>query len=122
MTTLRVQNLRGQIVWSTANSALSLALEEDLSSQTEVANFESHLLGQEQISEFEVSVDDLTRMDVLEGLCKLVDVVASLDLVESLTTLDQVRQRLILANVEHDVDIFSVFKVPVESDNKLVIE
>lgn len=35
---------------------------------------------------------------------------------------DQIRKRLIMANIEHDIDIFSVFKVPVEAHHILMTE
>lgn len=48
------------------------------------------------------------------------NVVAGFHLVESLATLDQIRQGLVGADVEHDVDILFVFKVAVEANDVFV--
>ena len=61
-------------------------------------------------------------MDILDSLAELVDVVASFHFVESLAALDEVRQRLILANIQHDVDILSVLEVAVEAHDVLIVE
>ena len=63
-----------------------------------------------------------TRVDILHAKDELVDVVASLDLMKALATLDQIRQRLVAADIEHDVDILFVLKVSVEARNIFVVK
>ena len=60
-------------------------------------------------------------MRVLDCLHKLVDIVASLDLVEALAALDQIGERPVRADVEHDVDVLLVFEVAVEAHDVLVV-
>ena len=80
------------------------------------------MVSKEQVSKFEVAMDNLLGVDVLDGLHQLVDVVAGLDLVKLLAALNQVCQGLIGADVEHDVDILLVLEVAIEADDVLVIE
>ena len=80
------------------------------------------MVSKEQVSQLEVAMDDFLGVDVLDGLHQLVDVVAGLDLVKSLTALDQVCQGLICADVQHDVDVLLVLEVAIEADDMLVIE
>ena len=67
-------------------------------------------------------MDDLAGVHILDCLAQLVDIVSCLDLVESLAALDEVRKRLILADVEHDVDILTVLKIPIESHYVFIVE
>ena len=67
-------------------------------------------------------MDHLTGVDILDSLAELIDVVPSLYLVESLTALDEVRQRLILTNIQHDVDIFSILEVAVKAHHILIVQ
>ena len=120
--TVLVENLRGQIVGSAAHGALLLALVEDLGSQAEVAHFEAHSVRKEQVAQLEVSVDDLARVDVLDGVDELRDVVSGLNLMQALASLDKIREGLVGADVEHDVDVLFVFEVAVEADDVLVVE
>jgi len=59
---------------------------------------------------------------VLDTFDQLVDVVAGFDLVEALTSLDQVRQRLVIADIEQNVDIFFVLEVAVETYDILMVQ
>lgn len=117
-----LENLGSEVVRSSTNCSFLLALVEDLGSEAEVADFKTHSVGQEEVSKLEVAVNDLARMDVLHCQDELVDIVAGFHLVESLAALDQVRQRLVRADVQHDVHILFVFKVAVEADDVLVGE
>ncbi len=122
MTTFSIQNLWCQIVWSSTDSSLSLTLEENLSSKSEITNLETHLLCEEKISEFQVSVNNLARVNVFESLAELVNVVASFNLMKSLASLDQVWERLVLANVKHDVDVLLVLEISVKANNVLIVK
>ncbi len=99
MTSVGFENFWGQVVWSTTNSALLFTLIENLGRKTEISNLEAHAVSEEQISKLEVAMNDLARVHVLHGSHELVDVVTSLNFVKTLATLDQVRERLIGADV-----------------------
>ncbi len=61
-------------------------------------------------------------MHILHPLDKLVDVIASLDLVQALTSLNQVTERAVGANVKHNIDVLLVFEVSIKSDHIFVIK
>lgn len=56
--------------------------------------FDLHVIVKEDVSQFQVSVDDSVVVQVLDTLEQLCHVVASLGLSHSLTTLVQLQQRL----------------------------
>ena len=62
------------------------------------------------------------RVDIFHCFDKLIDVVASFYLVESLSTLYKIRERLVLADIKHNVDILLIFEVAVESNNVLIVQ
>jgi len=94
----------------------------DKGCQAEITNFNLHSFCKEQITEFQVPMNDFFRMDVLNSLDHLVEVEAGLTVMETLTSLDQVWQWLILAQIEYHIHIQRVFKVALEEHNVLVGE
>lgn len=58
VTLLALKHLRRYIVGSTANCALSLAIELQLGRKTKVTNLDLHLLVKEEVAKLEISVDD----------------------------------------------------------------
>lgn len=66
-------------------------------------------------------MNDLLGVDVLDTRDKLVNVVARFNLVKPLSTTYQVTERLVVANVEHDVHILFVLEVLLEVDYELVL-
>lgn len=60
-------------------------------------------------------------VDVLYAENQLLNVEACLNFTESLPASHQVREGLIMANVKHDVDVFFVFEVAVESNYVFVM-
>jgi len=85
-----VQQLWRQIIRSTADSAFALTVMSDKGCQAEITNFNLHSFCKEQITEFQVPMNDFFRMDVLNSLDHLVEVEAGLTVMETLTSLDQV--------------------------------
>ena len=81
-----------EIIGSSANCSFTLTLVENLRSKSEISNFQSHSLSEEQISKLQVSVDHLVLVDVLHRLHQLIDVESSFHLMQSLSTLNQVRK------------------------------
>lgn len=61
-------------------------------------------------------MNDFPLVNVLACLDQLINVVSRFNLVQSFASPDQVRQRLVMTNVKHDVHIFSVFEVPVKAN------
>jgi hypothetical protein len=65
---------------------------------------------------------DFLGVDVLNSLDYLVEVETSFTVMKTLTSLDQVWQRLILAQIEYHVHIQWVLKVALKEHNVLVGE
>lgn len=117
MSLLLLENLRSDIVRRSTHRPPLLLLELQLSSQTEVASFYLHLLGEEQVAELEVSMNDPVLVHVLDGLQYLLTVALDLELREPLTPLNLLVECRVAAQFHHDVDILVVFKKVFELDN-----
>ena len=67
VTLLTFEHLRRNIVRSTADSALSLAIELQFGSQTEVTDLDFHFVVNEEIAELQITVDHAMRVHVLDS-------------------------------------------------------
>lgn len=67
-------------------------------------------------------MNDLLLVHILDALHKLIDVISSLNLMQSFAPLDQIRKRLILTDIKHDIYVLFVLKVSIEADNILMIQ
>lgn len=67
-------------------------------------------------------MDHLPRVNILHSFNELVDVVASLYLVQALASFDQVRKRLVLADVKHNVHILFILEVAIETHDVLMVQ
>ena len=85
-----LKDLRGQVIRSSTDGTLTLALVKDLSSKAEIADFELHALSQEEISKFEISMDDILLVDVLDTTNELMDVVAGLNFGQTFASANQI--------------------------------
>jgi hypothetical protein len=117
-----LKHLRRKVVRCSADSLFAFSFIVDLGSEAEVSNLKLHPLGEEQVSELEISVDDLVLVNVFHTLDELLDVVASFELVKTLASSHQVTKGLIVADVEHNVDVVFVFEVAVEANNVFVTQ
>lgn len=121
MATISLKDLRSQVVWRSANGTLFLTLIENLRCEAKVSHLELHFVRQEQITKLQVSVNHLARMHILHGEHELVNVVASLNLMKALATLNKVRKRLVAADIQHDIDILFVLEVAIKANDSFVI-
>jgi len=117
-----LEHLRSQIVGRSADGTLAFTLVKYLSSEAEIADFKLHALSQEEIAQFEISMDHVLFMHVLDAATQLMDVVAGLDFGEALASAHKVRKGLVMANVKHYVDVLPIFEVSVKSHYVLVTE
>lgn len=95
MTRSSLEDLRSDIVWSTANSSLLFSVKIEFCGQTKVSQFDLHLVVEEQVSKLEVSMDDPVGMEVLERIDDLQRVALDLQLVESLPSFQQLVQTVV---------------------------
>jgi len=122
MTLLSLQNLWSDIVWSTTNSSLSFTVELELSCQSEISNFYLHFVIQEKIAQFEISVNYSVTMKVLYCCANLIYIALSLKLVEPLSSSQKLVKRLIVAQFEQDINIFSILKKVLEANNIVMMQ
>ena len=67
-------------------------------------------------------MDDSVTVKIFEGAADLVDVTLCLQLVESLSSSQELIQRLIRTELEQDVDVLGIFKEVLEPDDIIVME
>ena len=81
MTLLAFENFGSDIVWSTADSTLTLTIELKLGGQTEISDLDFHLVVNEEVTKLEISVDDAMTVKIFDGSADLIDVALHLELV-----------------------------------------
>lgn len=86
---LSLQNFWSDIVGRAANGLLLFLVELQPSSQSEVTKFDFHVLVQKEISEFQISVDDLVLVEIDEGVYYLQLIVLHFHFGKSLPPFDQ---------------------------------
>lgn len=114
MTGLVLEDLWRDVVGSPADSVSHLCIEVELGGESEVPQLHLHAVAEEKISQLEtslaesalLSMDDPVAVEVLQGLDNLVDVALHLDLHQSSTSLDEVVETLVVAELQQDVHIF----------------
>ena len=67
-------------------------------------------------------MNDILLMHISHALHQLVDVVPSFHFVKTLAATQKVGQGLVLADVQHQIDVLRVFEVAIEADNILMRE
>lgn len=60
------QHLGSDVVGRAANCSLPFSIEVDLGCEAEITDLDLHLVVDEEVAEFEVTVDDSVRVQVLE--------------------------------------------------------
>ena len=76
--------------------------------ETEVADFERHVPGEEHVAQFEISVKNGAMVNVTDTLADLEHVVTDLRLRQNLSALHDVKEGFHGAVLEDDVDVASV--------------
>jgi hypothetical protein len=89
MTLLPFQNLGSNIVRSTTNGSLALAVELQFGCKTEIPDLDFHLVVKEEISKLEISVDDSMAVKVFDSCANLVDVALYFKLVKAFASSEQ---------------------------------
>ena len=122
VTLFAFEDLRRDIVGSTANRALPLTIKLELGSETEIADLDLHLVVKEEVAQLQISVDDAMTVEVLDSGADLVDVALDFELMEALTPAQELVQRLILAELEEDVDILCVLEEVLKANDVVLME
>ena len=119
---LSLEHFRGDIVGRTADRTLTLTIELKLRCQTEITDLNLHLIVKEEVTELEISMNDAMTVKVFDCSTDLIDVTLDFELVEALTTTQQLVQRLVLAQLEEDIDVLSIFEEVFEADDVVLVE
>ena len=122
VTLLALEDFGSNIVGGSANSSLALSVKLQFCGKTEITNFDLHFIVKEEISEFEISVNDTMAVQVLDSSADLVDVALHFQLVETLTTSEELIEGLVLTQLKQNVDILGVFEEVFEADNVVVMQ
>ena len=122
MALLSLEHFRGDIVGRTADRSLALTIELKLGCQTEITDLNLHLVVEEEVTELEISMNDAMTVKVFDSCADLIDVTLDFELVEALTTAQQLVQRLVLAQLEEDIDVLGVFEEVFEADDVVLVE
>ena len=81
----------------------------------EAANLERAVLVQQEVGRLQISVDDAVTVQVLHSGAELVDVALNLKFVKSLPPSKKLVQRLVLAQLEKNVDVLCILKEVLEA-------
>lgn len=122
MTLLALEHLGGDIVRSTANCSLSLAIELELGGKTEITDLNLHLVVKEEIAQLEISMNDAMTVEVLDGGTDLVYVALNFEFVEALASAEQLVEGLVLTQLEQDVDVLGVLEEVFETDDVVLVK
>ena len=122
MTLFPFQDLWCNIVGCSTDCSFALTVKLELGCKTEVADFDFHLVVEEQITELEISVDHSVTVKVLDSGADLVHVALDLQFMESLPSSEQLVERLILAQLEQNIDVLGIFEEVLEANDVVVVE
>jgi hypothetical protein len=117
-----LQDLWGDVVGSTAHGFAAFGVEGEASSEAEVTDLDFQIFGEEEITEFEVPVDDLVVVDVLDTQGDLVQVVLGLYLRDPFAPLDQLVEGLVRAQLQDYVHVLLVLEEVVEPHDVVRLE
>ena len=104
------EHFGSDIVWSSANGPLLLALKIELCRKTEVSELDCHFVIDKEISKLQVSVDNSVGMQILQSINNLHCVAFYLQLMKPLPPLQQLVQALVVAQFKQNIHIFTVFE------------
>ena len=122
MALLSLEHLRGDIVGRTADRALALTIELKLRRQTEVTNLNLHLVVKEEVTKLEISMNYTMTVKVFNRGTDLINVTLDFELVEALTSAQELVQRLVLAQLEENIDVLSILEEVFEADDVVLVE
>lgn len=112
--TLAFKHFRSDIVWCAANCSFFLAIKVEFGRKSKVTKLDFHLVVQKQIAQFEVTMDDAMRMQVLQSVDNLHSVALDFQLVQPLPPLEQFIHTLVLTQFKQYVHIFSILEEVLE--------
>lgn len=116
------ENLRSYVVWSPANRSFTLLSKLKFSCQSEISQLNIEVFVKEHIPEFKIPMDDWLSVQVLQTLYYAVDEGLNLRSRKVLSGLNDLIQRLILAQLKEYVHVTLVLEIVLELDNILMVQ
>ena len=89
-----LQNLWSNIIWSATDGSSFLSRKWNFGSKTKISHFYLHVITEEEISKFEISMDDFFVVKVIEGLKDLEHKESGLILSEPSFSFDEIIEGL----------------------------
>ena len=80
MATLALQHFGRDVIRRSANGALFLSVEIEFGSQAKITQLDLHLVVEEQVAQFQITVDDAMRVQVFESVDYLYCIALHLEL------------------------------------------
>jgi hypothetical protein len=122
VTYFSIQDFGGDVIRRSANGVLTIGGTVDFGRKAQISDFNFHVFGEEQIAQFQVTVDDALAVHVLAGVRNLQHVVLRFLFREAHPAFDELVHGVIGAQFKNEVVRFHVLKPPVKFDNVLVIK
>ena len=91
-------------------------------SKAEITNLELHSVGEKEITQFDVTMNNPMAMHVSDGIQQLVHVEAHFCGSQSLPFPQHINKCLVLTNLKHHVNIDIVFKHVMEFDDVRMLQ
>ena len=79
MTLFSFKDFWCNIIGCTADRTLAFTIELKFGSETEISDFDFHLVIQEQVSKLEISMDDSVTVQILDSSTNLVHIALNLE-------------------------------------------
>ncbi len=114
------QDLRSNVVGSSTNCSLSFPVKHNFRGKSKVSYFHFHLVFQKQVSQLQISMNNLLRMHILCRFHNLSQIIFRFHITQSFPSLDHIVERQILAKLKHDVNIVLIFKVGLKIHNTVM--
>lgn len=78
MTLLAFKDLRSDVIRCSTDCSFPLTVEFELRGESEISDFDFHLIVEEQVTELEISMDDSVRVEILNCITDLDDITLNL--------------------------------------------
>lgn len=113
---------RSNIIRCPTHSPLFLITELKLGSESKIPDFQIHVIIEENVTHFEIAVNNTITMHVLQRRDNLQHKISCLFDGQFFSLFYHLTQCLVSAELEYNVDILGVFEDAVELDNVLMVE
>lgn len=111
------KNFWGDVIWGTANGLLPFTRVLNKRSKAKVTDFDVHVGVEEQITEFEVTVNDLVRVHIVACTDELYQKEACFWFCEATPATEHVHERATVTEFEGHVYVVIIFETFVKADD-----